>query len=319
MTSLMAPTSGTGDVLLANPLCGWDPHMDYLAATGTAGPGVMPATDAGSGLPRSVVASIESLVSGSLSTSHASRSMLVMWDPTPLDINASFATGLRAAFETFRSAFDSTQEPPRTVEFVANALGRFTIGPDCAARWDRPFLRTSGSLVHQAPITALATDDRFEEAADRLPFEQTASHVAADVASGGVVSTIRSLEVELGVALKDVLSAADIKKRTFHAWDKPNKPQPRVASQGLLWRLVDAVEDVRELVDGPIQHWLHADGERLDALRQARFDDLVEMAVGTRERHQARSANRGGLGADVDFPLVRSVERPIIDDDVDEV
>jgi hypothetical protein len=95
------------------------------------------------------------------------------------------------------------------------------------------------------------------------------------------VSVVEDLTARLGLPEKDVLTAAGISKSTFHTWKKPKGakvPRPRVASQGRLWALAQAVEDLEELLDGGLRGWLLADATRVRLLRAGDFDALLRAA-----------------------------------------
>ena len=43
--------------------------------------------------------------------------------------------------------------------------------------------------------------------------------------------------------------------------------------------LADAVDDLREALDQPLNRWLRGDKKRISALLDGRFDELVDLAV----------------------------------------
>ncbi len=95
------------------------------------------------------------------------------------------------------------------------------------------------------------------------------------------VIVVKALVDGLGLPKRDVLRAAGISRSTFHTWDKPEGPRPRVASQGQLWALAEAVEDLTEHLGalelvGP---WLLADNRRKALLREGDFDALLNLAA----------------------------------------
>ena len=115
-----------------------------------------------------------------------------------------------------------------------------------------------------------------EQAADDLDDEAPSSVAGNDDA----VSLVEGLAARLGVPVGVILAAAGISKSTFHTW-KPTTgkaPRPRVASQGRLWALAQAVEDLEELLGGSPRGWLLADQRRLALLRRGEFDALVRAA-----------------------------------------
>jgi len=116
------------------------------------------------------------------------------------------------------------------------------------------------------------------------------------------------LQIELGVTQKDLLAATGIKRRTYYSWKKPSTPRPRPRSLGALWHLADALVDLREEIGRPVAAWLHALPEREIALREGRFDDLVNLAVAMPrpEQRAMGTSRRLGVTPDIDVPIVRT-------------
>ncbi|MEV6903442.1 hypothetical protein [Amycolatopsis sp. NPDC051372] len=94
------------------------------------------------------------------------------------------------------------------------------------------------------------------------------------------VAVVEQLVTQLGIPKRDVLRAAGISKSTYHSWCKPNRPRPRVNSQGQLWALVEAVNDLAENLGAAdrIAPWLLADARRKSLLRDGQFDQLIALA-----------------------------------------
>ncbi|MCP9001863.1 hypothetical protein NFC73_19325 [Pseudarthrobacter sp. RMG13] len=115
------------------------------------------------------------------------------------------------------------------------------------------------------------------------------------------------LQIELGVTQKDLLAATGIKRRTYYSWKKPSTPRPRPTSLGALWHLADALVDLREEIGRPVAAWLHALPEREVALREGRFDDLVDLAVAMPRpsRRAMGTSLRLGVSPDIDVPITR--------------
>jgi hypothetical protein len=148
------------------------------------------------------------------------------------------------------------------------------------------------------------------------------SYIDASAGSQHVDETSDILEAfecvrgELGLTQKEMFSATGIKKRTFHSWRRKSPgSRPRVASQGRFWRLVDAVEDLRDTVDRPLGQWIRGDRQRLEAVLDGRFDDVVELAV-NRPAYPKRSIGTSvytGIAEDVDMPIIRTGKTNIED------
>lgn len=129
--------------------------------------------------------------------------------------------------------------------------------------------------------------------------------------AGDVVETIAWVSRSSGLPVVDVLAAADIKERTFHEWKRHGR-RPRLSSQGRLWLVVQAVEDLLGDLGGTelLQRWLIADATRRELFRTGNVDQLRALsapggaAVGTRS-----PAGVFALGDDSDPPLPSSVGR----------
>ena len=99
----------------------------------------------------------------------------------------------------------------------------------------------------------------------------------------------------LGVPDVDVLSAAGIKQRTFHEWKSKGR-QPRLGSQGQLWRLVGIVEDFAAC-NSELAVWFKSDPRHRDLLRSGDLEGLAEAQLiehGGQERFLAPIAASAG-------------------------
>lgn len=117
------------------------------------------------------------------------------------------------------------------------------------------------------------------------------------------------IRAELSVTLKDMFAATGIRSRTFHSWKrKAPSARPRANSMGMLWRLAEAVDDLRNTLERPIAPWLHGDPARLAALKAGRFDDLVDLAANAEKRDGKSfgTALQTGIALDVDLPVVHT-------------
>lgn len=83
-----------------------------------------------------------------------------------------------------------------------------------------------------------------------------------------------------GVPVVDVLAAAGIRERTFHEW-KTNGRQPRLQSQGRLWAVHQAVQDLVSDLGGEdaLQRWMLADPARRELFRTGDVQRLRAAAV----------------------------------------
>jgi hypothetical protein len=135
-----------------------------------------------------------------------------------------------------------------------------------------------------------------------------------------VVNAFEQIRAQLGLTQKEMFTATRIRKRTFHSWaDKPAGSRPRVASQGRLWELADAVDDLRNTLDQPLGRWLRGDKRRLDALLDGRFDDLVDLAVNRTPfpGREVGTSRYEGIAEDIDTPIIRH-GGPLMTDDVED-
>lgn len=147
--------------------------------------------------------------------------------------------------------------------------------------------------------TMLEAEHRFDETAD-------------------VLDAFERIRDELGLTQKEMFKVTGIRKRTFHSWsDKPAGSRPRVASLGRLWELADTVDDLHGTLDQPLGRWLRGDKQRIGALLDGRFGDLVDLAVNRPpfpEREIGTSVYTG-IAEDIDTPIIRS-GGPLVTEDV---
>lgn len=122
------------------------------------------------------------------------------------------------------------------------------------------------------------------------------------------LAVFNRIQEELAVTQKELLIAVGIKRRTYFAWRNSSAPHPRPSSLGKLWHLADALIDLRETLDRPLAAWLHASPERMAAMREGRFEELVDLAVMMPEHEQRAhgTSRRLGVAADVEVPIVKS-------------
>jgi len=183
---------------------------------------------------------------------------------------------------------------------------------------DNPSLRAAMSFFDDSlgvPIqrsTSILAGQVQESVRSLEPAAETSTHKFDDV-----VDVIRDLQRRLGIDLKDVLTAANIKPRTYHSWAQPSAPRPRLASQGRLWALAQLVDDLPEVLDVPIRQWLLADSKRLVALRAGRFDELLEQASQEHMQQDPTGTVVGpfhGVGEDSP-PSLRTSSRELVVDE----
>jgi hypothetical protein len=135
---------------------------------------------------------------------------------------------------------------------------------------------------------ALAAFDRELEMSLGEPL--AACGITPHKADNDAVAAVAYVAQVLGVPERDVLTAAGIKERTFHEWKRKGR-EPRLGSQGRLWKLVQVVEDLAEHMSDPAA-WLRADEKRRETLRSGDPDALAAEAV---QETLARARAREGL------------------------
>ncbi|HEY5179036.1 MAG TPA: hypothetical protein VIJ07_04570 [Dermatophilaceae bacterium] len=149
----------------------------------------------------------------------------------------------------------------------------------------------------------------------RDPSEAVAALLARPVqyvADSDAVAAIDFVSRALGVPDVDVLAAARIKERTFHEWKSKGR-EPRLGSQGQLWKLVGIVED---LAAGglDVATWFRARPALRDLLRSGDLDtfaltpvheDIVdEMLI------ERGLASAGLAGPETDVPKAAGPQAP---------
>lgn len=201
----------------------------------------------------------------------------VCWNRTPMAVG--FTTpGLRDAVIMFSGALDDVGYSVR-ISVAKGFNGQLSVlGPT-------PWLGTPISY-----IDVQAAADQVDEMSD-------------------VLEAFDQVRAVLGLSQKEMFSASGIKKRTYHSWKrKLPGSRPRVSSQGRFWRLADALDDLRDAVDRPLDQWIRGDQRRLDALLDGRFDELIDLAV-NRPAYPTRSIGTSvyaGIVEHIDMPVIRS-------------
>ena len=83
--------------------------------------------------------------------------------------------------------------------------------------------------------------------------------------------------------------------------------------------LSDAVDDLREALDQPLNRWLRGDKKRISALLDGRFDELVDLAVNRAPfpRREIGTSVYEGVAEYVETPIIRS-GGPLVTEDVED-
>jgi len=110
---------------------------------------------------------------------------------------------------------------------------------------------------------------------------------AADSENTNAYDAVRFVEKALGLPVRDVLKAAGIAHRTFYNWQSSGVRQPRLASEGRLWRLVQVTEDLYELLGQDLPTWIRASPDRRAILRKGKPDELLATVMLEQQRGPA--------------------------------
>jgi hypothetical protein len=136
-----------------------------------------------------------------------------------------------------------------------------------------------------SPFVAVIADVRAHIV--RLSTELIAGHLATWLvaapstpetwAAHDAVSHVAST---LGMPLKAVLGGTGVAPRTYYSWSAQGVAQPRLASQGSLWKLVQVTDDLTQLLGADLTRWMRADPRHRILLEGGQFDQLLSEALG---------------------------------------
>jgi len=135
---------------------------------------------------------------------------------------------------------------------------------------------------------------------------------AQHVAGSSAVAAIDFVSRALGVPDVDVLAAARIKERTFHEWKSKGR-EPRLGSQGQLWKLVGIVEDLAGSgLD--LATWFRARPALRDMLRSGDLDTFalapVHDDIADKMFIERGSASAGQAGPEAHVPQAAGPQAP---------
>jgi hypothetical protein len=126
---------------------------------------------------------------------------------------------------------------------------------------------------------------------------------------------VRYVEATLGVPVQDVTKACEISRRTFYSWKKLQSGQPRLASVGRLWALVQTVEDLVDTLGGRVARWMREDPRRRELLTSGKFDELTAILTTERLRNHddqttSQDAPSSLPGDDISMPRMATRRVP---------
>lgn len=118
----------------------------------------------------------------------------------------------------------------------------------------------------------------------------------------------------LGLPVQSVLTAAAIAPRTYYSWREALVRQPRLGSQGGLWKLVQATEDLRALLGDDLRKWVVADPARRNLFEAGEVDQLLASALVESQRQSGPWQQLGpssAAGVEMAAPPTRGRGRPV--------
>lgn len=211
------------------------------------------------------------------------------WGATEADLD----TARRELREQLTAAFgDLAASVPASTRERLVAIGAVSTGPASAPNDGSDDL---GALAGRSEREAVET--------------KSAAMLRAAAESGDVVGAVRAAAELLGLPLREVLRAAKVKPSSFYSWEQARNAskggagrplRPRRGSIGLVWALVQAVEDLCEVVPVGLDRWLTMDEARLTALLAGEFDDLVEFAMRSTTFLDSASSAGASRGLSID-------------------
>ncbi|OII06952.1 hypothetical protein BIU96_05100 [Curtobacterium sp. MCBA15_008] len=135
------------------------------------------------------------------------------------------------------------------------------------------------------------------------------SAAALDAGStADALETFDRLHKELGLTKRELFLASGVKPRTYHSWRSSRAARPRLASVRGLWDLADAVDELNDIVDVPLNRWFRSDGARRALLTGCRFDELLDLAQGIPQRRALNGVDfeSNAVLANVEVPVDRT-------------
>jgi len=116
----------------------------------------------------------------------------------------------------------------------------------------------------------------------------------------------------LGMPVTAVLRAAGVVPRTYYSWLALGVRQPRLPSQGSLWKLVQITQDLDDLLGADLKPWMRVDPQRRVLLERRKLDRLLALALVERSTESPGSTARiwDAVGTDLDVPRLSASEAP---------
>ncbi len=192
-----------------------------------------------------------------------------------------------------RILFDNTRGHSA---LVRGAILNYTVS-DVVPAWDRTL---SQSVLDPLFVGLKTLAQNALSSTSKCQFDSyqlvdgTATVLTVSPLEPSIVSAydaVRYVEATLGVPVKDVTKACGISRRTFYSWKDLQTGQPRLASIGRLWALIQTVEDLVDTLDGRVARWMREDPQRRELLIKGKFDELTATLTAERIRNDAKHAS----------------------------
>lgn len=142
---------------------------------------------------------------------------------------------------------------------------------------------------------------------DRL-LERSGAWLAPVPANAEVMTAsdaVRFVKSSLGVPVTAVLEACGIARRTFYSWEPAGITQPRLSSQGQLWKLVQITEDLVSILGDDLARWMKVEPRRQAWLASGAFDDLIaDVMTERRVRVDSSTGSEpsSAVGLEIELP-----------------
>ena len=143
-------------------------------------------------------------------------------------------------------------------------------------------VRSRSSWPLDAVVIALSHDAGVSHRGTGSGWVITGKRQAVTRPVSEALTAIDEVRDVLGIALRDVLCAADVKKRTYHSWKAGKVSRIRPGSLGKLWSLHRLVTDLEEIKGrNGVRYWFSQDKDRITDLVRGNLDELMEAASRT--------------------------------------
>jgi len=132
--------------------------------------------------------------------------------------------------------------------------------------------------------------------------------VAATDDEPNAVDAVMDLKKRLGVSERAIEQATGTSHSTLQHWKRNRDAQPRAGSQGGLWTLLSAIDDLETHLRGSktVAAWLKERKERVTALKAGRLRRLIDQETGA-----LRTADTAIVTTEVDDTVETTPTAPV--------